>query len=295
MRFGTGANLLQYNQLVALAYRLMALDHMAKGRLMAGFGAGAFPSGAQLFGTDLEADNREMLLEGHDLIKATRNADDKPVQIRGKHFSVDIPEYDRELGIGGHWRPYTPGGPRTAIAGFSPNSSTLRTGGERGDIPLSISTNADYLLGHWQCYEEGARLGGHPPDRSEWRVVRDVVVGDTDDAAMELALSAPIRRIWDEWLIPFHKPHGLLDIVAPDAPDKDAVDAEYIARHAWVVGSPETVIARLQTEQEQCGGFGVLLVYSYDFHAQPERFRRHLELLAREDLPALRQGVPALS
>jgi alkanesulfonate monooxygenase SsuD/methylene tetrahydromethanopterin reductase-like flavin-dependent oxidoreductase (luciferase family) len=236
-----------------------------------------------------------MLLEGHDLIKAIWAAEGRPLRIRGKHFAVDIPEYDPDLGIGGHWRPYTPGGPRTAIAGFSPNSATLRAGGERGDIPLSISVSPDYLLGHWQGYEEGARSAGHTPDRRDWRVVRDVVVADTDEAAMQLALSAPIRRIWDEWLIPYHKPHGLLDIVVPEAPDKDAVDAEYIARHVWVVGSPETVITRIQEEQEQSGGFGVLLVYSYDFHEQPEPFRRHLELLGREVLPALREKAHALT
>jgi alkanesulfonate monooxygenase SsuD/methylene tetrahydromethanopterin reductase-like flavin-dependent oxidoreductase (luciferase family) len=294
MKFGTGANLLPYHQPVALAHRLMALDHMSKGRLFAGFGAGAFPSDAQLFGSDLEGENREKLLEAHDLIKAIWAAEGQPLKRDGKYYSVDIPEFDPSVRIGSHWRPYTPGGPRTAIAGFSPKSSTLKAGGERGDMPLSISMNPEYLTGHWEGYTEGAAAAGLSADRRDWRVVRDVIVGETDEQAMELALSSPVRRIWDEWLLPFHGEH-VVEMIVPDAPDPAAVDAEYLIRNAWIVGSADTVIERLRAEQEDSGGYGTLLVYVYPCQEEPDLYRRHLELLGREVAPALRETVAGLT
>jgi alkanesulfonate monooxygenase SsuD/methylene tetrahydromethanopterin reductase-like flavin-dependent oxidoreductase (luciferase family) len=290
LKFGTGANLLPYHQPVALAHRLMALDHMSKGRLIAGFGAGSYPTDAQLFGTDLDRDNREMLAEATDVIKAIWAAEGQPVKIQGKYYSVDIPEYDPRLRIGSHWRPYTPGGPRTAIAAFSPKSATLKAGGARGDIPLSIAFNPDYLLGHWEAYTEGAESAGLTAQREDWRVVRDIIVGETDEQAMELALSTPIRRTWDEWNIPFHG-QRVVEAIVPDAPDPSAVDAEYLARNAWVVGSVDTVVECIRGELEQCGGFGTLLVASYDCSDEPELFRRHLELLGREVAPAVRELV----
>lgn len=38
------------------------------------------------------------------------------------------------------------------------------------------------------------------------------------------------------------------------------VDAEYVAKHTWFVGSPETVANQLFKLYERVGGFGTLLV-----------------------------------
>jgi alkanesulfonate monooxygenase SsuD/methylene tetrahydromethanopterin reductase-like flavin-dependent oxidoreductase (luciferase family) len=293
IKFGTAANLLPYHNPVALAHRLMALDHMCKGRLMVGFGAGAYPTDAQLFGTDLPGGNQAMLLEAHDLIKAIWANKGEALSIKGEYFHVDIPELDERTQLGGHWRPYQEGGPRVAIAAFSPRSSTMREGGARGDIPLSISMVSDFLKGHWEVYSEGALEHGHTPDRRDWRVVRDVIVGDTDESAMELAMSTPIQRQWNEWTIPANSPR-IAKMVAPHL-DPSEVDAEYLAKNVWIVGSPDTVVRRLREEQIECGGFGNLLVYNYDFHAEPELFRRHLELLATEVSPALKSTVQELA
>ncbi|MET9080889.1 LLM class flavin-dependent oxidoreductase [Streptomyces sp. NPDC004237] len=283
LRLGTAANLVPYHNPVALAYRLMALDHMTDGRLMVGLGAGAYPTDAQLFGTDTGEMNHEMLQEGAEIIKAIWNADG-PLKIDGEYFSVDIPELDEDKVLGGHWKPLTPGGPRTALVGFSPRSSSLRAGGARGDIPMSICFSVDYLRGHWEVYEEGARQAGRTPDRKDWRVVRDVWVADTDEAALELALSSTLQTTYDNWVIP-------QNIRALRYMFGDEIDltAEYFARERWVVGSPDTVIEKLRQDQEASGGYGTLLTYNHDFHAQPEAYRRHLELLGTVVAPALKE------
>ena len=72
---------------------------------------------------------------------------------------------------------------------------------------IVLSAWNEYLEGHWDVYTEGARTADLVPDRKDWRVVRDVLVADTDEEAMELALSTPIRRVWDEWTIPVNGTH----------------------------------------------------------------------------------------
>lgn len=289
LKLGTAANLLPYHNPIALAYRLMALDHMTKGRLIVGFGAGAFPTDARLFRTELPAQNHEMLEEAQDLIRRIWNNKGEALKIEGKYFGVDVPPLDNPLLLGNHWTPYQAGGPRVAIAGFSPRSSTLRAGGTRGDIPLSIAMTDDYLAGHWEVYADGARSAGRTPDRRDWRVVRDVIVADTDEEAFALATSTPLRRSQEEWVIPHNI--ELIKMRLPDGVRAEDVDVEFLARHRWIVGSPDTVVDRLAAEYERCGGYGTLLVYNWDFHAQPDAYRRHLELLGTEVAPRLTERV----
>lgn len=292
LRLGTAANLLPYHNPVALALRLMQLDHQTRGRLLVGFGAGAFETDAQLFGTELPAGNHEMMYEAEQLIRALWASQGEALTIDGKHFSVDVPPLTPPLMLGHHWRPYQPGGPRVAWAGFSPRSSTLRTAGANGDIPLSISITDDYLAGHWEVYAEGASGAGRTPDRRDWRVVRDVIVADTDEAALELALSGPLRRQMEEWVIPRNL--ALFQMAFPPGTPPEAITLDLVAGHGWVIGSPDTVVERLVAEHERCGGYGNLLIYNFDFHDQPEAFRRHLELLGTEVVPALSKEIDHL-
>jgi alkanesulfonate monooxygenase SsuD/methylene tetrahydromethanopterin reductase-like flavin-dependent oxidoreductase (luciferase family) len=79
-------------------------------------------------------------------------------------------------------------------------------------------------------------------------------------------------------------------MLAPGVSTDDVIDAEYLARNVWIVGSPETARDRLRETQRASGGFGTLLVHVPDFHDDSEPFRRHLELLGREVIPALQEA-----
>ncbi|BAL87946.1 putative luciferase-like monooxygenase [Actinoplanes missouriensis 431] len=290
LRLGTGANLIPYHHPVALAYRLMMLDHMTKGRLMVGFGAGGFSTDAHLFGTQMPAQNHEMLEEGQQLIRQIWANEGEALKVAGKHFSVDIPALEQPLHLGSHWRPYQPGGPRVAVAGFTPASSTIREGGARGDIPMSIAFTNEYLASHWAAYCEGAARTGVTPNREDWRIVRDVVVADTDEAAWELAYSEPYRRVYEEWVIPHNMPM-LLKMMPGVRPEDITFEA---FSQGWIVGSPETVTEALVAEQQLTGGFGKLLVHNMDFHREPDGYRRHLELLGTVVAPAVTERTAAL-
>ncbi|MGY1746543.1 LLM class flavin-dependent oxidoreductase [Blastococcus sp. SYSU D00695] len=292
LKLGTAANLLPYHNPVALAYRLMALDHITRGRLIVGFGAGAYPTDAQLFRTELPAQNHEMLEEAQDLIRRIWANTGEAEVIEGKYFGADIPSVDNPLLLGNHWRPYQEGGPRVALAAFSPRSSTVKKAGTRGDIPLSIAMTDEYLAGHWEVYEEGAASTGVTPDRRDWRVVRDVIVADTDEEAFELATSPQLRRHQEDWVIPHNL--ELIKMRLPEGTRAEDIDLEYVARNRWIVGSVDTVVEKLAVEYERCGGFGTLLAYNYDFHTEPTAFRRHLELLGTEVAPRLTERVGEL-
>jgi alkanesulfonate monooxygenase SsuD/methylene tetrahydromethanopterin reductase-like flavin-dependent oxidoreductase (luciferase family) len=293
LKLGTAANLLPYHNPVALAYRLIALDHMTRGRLMVGFGAGAYPTDAQLFRTELPVQNQEMLEEAQELIRRIWANQGEADEFQGKYFGFDIPSGDHPLLLGSHWRPYQEGGPRVAMAAFSPRSSSIKRAGSRGDIPLSIAFSDEYLAGHWEVYSEGAEGAGRTPDRRDWRVVRDVIVADTDEEAFELATSTPLRRQQEEWVIPQNL--EAIKMSLPEGVPAEAVDVQFMAQYAWIVGSVDTVVERLAAEYENCGGFGTLLVYNYDFHAEPTAFQRHLELLGTEVAPRLTERVGAIA
>src|SRR6185436_515959 len=51
VKLGAAAHLLPYHNPIALAHRLLWLDHMTNGRYIAGFAPGSYPTDAQLFGT----------------------------------------------------------------------------------------------------------------------------------------------------------------------------------------------------------------------------------------------------
>ena len=55
----------------------------------------------------------------------------------------------------------------------------------------------------------------------------------------------------------------------PEVPDSD-VTVEYCARRNWIIGSPATVIEKIEAIWHEVGGFGTLLVFGFDYKHKPE-------------------------
>ena len=275
IKLAIGASLVPYHNPVRLAHTLMQLDHMTRGRLICGFGAGGYASDAQLFGgRDLD-ERRAMMAEGIDTILAIWTRE-RPFKMKGKYYDVDYPAFDILLN-GPNWRPYQQPHPRCAIAGVSASSSSLRDAGRRGFIPMSFDLANEYLRGHWTAYAEGAASAGREADRKDWRLFKNVFVAETDEAAMALATSPEVLRAYDEFVLRIYEGFGLLGSFVPGVPEH-LVNAEYLARNAWIVGSPDTVIAKITAVNEELGGFGVLVTPTFDFLGEPDKMRRSLEL-----------------
>jgi alkanesulfonate monooxygenase SsuD/methylene tetrahydromethanopterin reductase-like flavin-dependent oxidoreductase (luciferase family) len=157
--------------------------------------------------------------------------------------------------------------------------------GERGYIPLSLNLNPRVIAQHWSRVEEGARVGGRTAERADWRVVKEVFIAETDEAARRYALEGCLGRYFEEFNLPLFRDWSFLDYHKDelDTPDS-AIDLDYLCDR-WLVGSVETVTAKLNELQEQLGGFGTLLVLGMDYSDTPEAWNESMRLLAEEVAP----------
>jgi alkanesulfonate monooxygenase SsuD/methylene tetrahydromethanopterin reductase-like flavin-dependent oxidoreductase (luciferase family) len=286
IRLGPLGHLLPYHHPVELAHRVAYLDHMAQGRYQLGVGISALPTDHELFALETSGGvNRQMTFEALEII--TRLWRDGASDFYGEFWSMRAPRSN--LGLGYHLRPYQFPRPPIAIAGMTPGSANHKLAGQHGYLPVSfcISPDASVTAQHWQAVVEGAARSGRTPDRGDWRLIRDVYVAPTDREARALALGGMMGRCWREFLLPLYLGLGLGPLLKrdPSMPD-EAVDLEYVADNLWLVGSPDTVARRIRELQEQTGGFGYLLITSYDAVDERQAWERSLHLLIDEVLPA---------
>jgi len=285
IRLGTGANVVANHNPMALAHRLMQFDQMSRGRLMVGLGAGAYPSDLSVHGTTNQGG---MFREAVDIIRKIWTTDG-PFRYDGEFWSFDIPEYD-ELLRGPYLKPYQQPHPPLAMAGLSPNSSTLKQAGISGCIPMSFNVGREYLAGHWYNYVEGCESAGNVADRNQWRVAHQLLVADTDEEALDMAVNGALGRTFREWSAPSYADAGLLGVMAPELDIKtaDDVSVEYLAENKWLIGSPDTVVEKLQRDIDASGGFGTIIAFTYDYMDQPEKYRHNPELIGTEVLPRIK-------
>jgi alkanesulfonate monooxygenase SsuD/methylene tetrahydromethanopterin reductase-like flavin-dependent oxidoreductase (luciferase family) len=286
IHLGPLGHLLPYHHPVELAHRVAYLDHLAQGRYRLGVGISALPTDHELFGLGATGGvNRQMTFEALELM--TRLWAEGAHDFQGEFWSMRKPR-SKLGGLGYHLRPYQDPHPPIAIAGMTPGSANHKLAGEKGYIPVSFGISPDTAITarHWDAVVEGASRTGVTPDRGEWRVIRDVYVAPTDAEARALAIGGMMGRCWREFLLPLYLGLGLGPLLKrePSLPD-DAIDLDYVADNLWLVGAPETVARRIRELQEQTGGFGYLVITSYDAAGERESWERSLRLLVDEVLP----------
>ena len=76
-------------------------------------------------------------------------------------------------------------------------------------------------------------------------------------------------------------PHFKNDPAMPDS----AITVDYLIDNAWFIGSPRTVIEKIEKLQHDTGGFGGMLVMLYDFSTEPEWWEESLTLLVEDVMP----------
>ena len=104
------------------------------------------------------------------------------------------------------------------------------------------------------------------PDRSEWRIAREVYVAETSERARREALAGVLRRDFEQYFLRLVPRMRAMDLfkIDPDMPDSE-VTPEYLVDNIWVVGSPEEVAAKLRRIYHDTGGFGVLLSMGHEW------------------------------
>ena len=291
LRLGAAAHLLPYHNPMALATRLMYLDHMTGGRYIAGFAPGSFPTDGALFGVG--AGNAAMMDEAIDIIEAiwTREG---PFRIEGEFWSTEMPSYSEQWN-GPHLKPFQSPRPEITMTGVQPTSPTFSDAGRRGFSPMSQQVSAATLVQQWETYSAAAVEAGHTPDRANWRIMRDVFVAETDEEARRLFNEGPAGRTWDELVLPAFrtvrsrggKAYALGELLLDPGMDIEELTVDWMLDNFFIVGSPDTVVEKITQFSEEVGGFGCLLSFAFDFSADPEPYRRHLELLGTEVGPRI--------
>lgn len=280
-----GAHLLPYHHPVELAHRVAFLDHMAQGRFMFGVGTSGLPSDWKLFNVDgAGGENRRMTMEALDIILKLWESEE-PFEFKGEYWSVN--RIDTMLdSLKFHIKPFQNPHPPIGIAGLTPGSDTLKMCGAKGFMPMSIALSNGYLKTHWDAIVEGAESAGREPSRSQWHVSREVYVAETDKEAKDKAVNGMLGRVYAEYLLPLFKSFGMVNLFKhhPEVPDSD-VTMEYLAEYVWLVGSPQTVTNKLGGMVDDTGGFGCLLVLTFDQLDNNEGWENSQRLLMEEVMP----------
>jgi alkanesulfonate monooxygenase SsuD/methylene tetrahydromethanopterin reductase-like flavin-dependent oxidoreductase (luciferase family) len=135
--------------------------------------------------------------------------------------------------------------------------------------------------------ELGASKSGRTPDRSEWRIAREIYVAETTEQAREEVLGGTIGRDFRQYFIPLMKyvnGTGLFKI-DPEMPD-EAVTPEYLVDNVWIVGSPDDVTEKIRQMHRDVGGFGVLLAMGHEWQPE-ESWVNSVTSLAKDVMPRL--------
>jgi alkanesulfonate monooxygenase SsuD/methylene tetrahydromethanopterin reductase-like flavin-dependent oxidoreductase (luciferase family) len=296
IRFGTGViNLPQLHPATVAAYAAM-FDHLCRGRFIMGIGPGGLVSDIELFDVGQAELRPQMVLESIDAI-LTLWAQDPPYRIDGRFWKIGLAEHVYpEFKVGWMPRPYQRPHPPIALSILTPNSSSAKTAGERGWIPVSGQFfHPRYLRGHWEKYAEGCEAVGRRPDPDVWRVSRSVLVTESE-AEAEDYLADPDNGLsfyYRFFLFSFTRLRKALFMVKPDLemPDED-VTVDAIKRALIIAGPPRRVLEQLVTLRDEVGHFGTLLMGGHDWD-QPKLWRRSMELLATEVMPPFARHAAA--
>ncbi len=140
---------------------------------------------------------------------------------------------------------------------------------------------------HWEAVEEGARRSGRVPDRSKWRVAREIYVADTTEQARKDALDGAMRRDYEQFILRSLSRIHMLGMmkVNPEMPDA-GVTPEYLLDEIWIVGSPGDVTDTIRQLHGDGGGFGVQLAVGHECEPK-DSWVNSMTLLAEEVMSGL--------
>ena len=286
IRLGPAPVCLQQHHPAHVAGRLAFLDHLSHGRLNVCFGPGSVTADQELFGIDPKQASL-MVDEAADIILKLWSSD-PPYHINGKYWQIHLEKYvDSETLIGYIPKPYQLPHPPIFAPAISPNSTTMKSAGAKGWMPISSNLIAGNVVAdNWKTYEQAAREAGRTPDRKDWRVCRSIFVGETTaDARATVRTNslgrnfAYIGRLFDKGL---GRKMFKRDLNMPDA----ECQMDYLMNEQIIAGDVDEVVRRLNLLIQETGGFGTLLLLGYDWDDKAS-WLRSMELFVHGVIPAL--------
>ena len=296
IRFGTGVINLPYHDPVIVAAEVAQFDQLSGGRMMFGIGPGGLMSDAELFGNQEMPERYRMALESLDLIlKLWR--EDAPLRWDGEHYGRSL---ERRVwlshGVGQFARPLQQPHPPIAMAMVGPGGLTAETIAQRDMIPISANfVPIENVAAQWRDYALAREKAGQIADRQVWRVCRNILVTETDEAGAQL-LTDPdgviahyfryirgVRQI-EEVRSLQQEPVSLLN---------EFLEVPAALEDCAIVGTADTVLARLIELGDELGPFGTLVMVSHDWD-ESGLSQGSMHRLAKDILPQLKQHVDSL-
>ena len=296
IKFAPMAHLLPHQHPTKLAMMIGWLSQILEGRYFLGIGAGAYAAASYMHGIRGDDQTSEHL---NDMVRESLFIMEKiwkrePFFYQGKYWSAGFPEEEvahteeDEQHKLANYAPWNGAFPEIAVTGFSKKSPSMKLAGEKNYKPVSIFSGLDALKQHWDIYSEANIKAGFTPDRQRHAVSQTVFVGDTDAQAKKEVMEGPIGYCFNKYLIPIWRRFGMMDGFAKDAGiDADKADLEFLVDRVFIVGSPDTVVEKINELFEKCGGWGTLQIESHDYYDDPAPWFHSLELAAREVAPRI--------
>lgn len=287
IRLGTGVVLMAQHHPANTANRLAQLDHLTRGRLNFGAGTGGVPTDLELFGIDPNTDEiGRRMMRALDLILKFWT-EEPPYDYPGEFWPIKVAGIRPEAGLGWMHKPYQRPHPPIALPGVGARSRLLHTAGARGYWPMSTNfAHARVLRMHWEQVEAGAAAAGRVADRRQWRIARDIFVGETTAEARRFAKEGAMGRAFREYWTNLLPERSREVFLASESMNLSEWTLDYVLDNVWIVGDPDEVAGRLRALYDEVGGFGTLLMIAHDWD-DPARWQRSMELLATEVLPRL--------
>ncbi|MDA1188851.1 MAG: LLM class flavin-dependent oxidoreductase [Chloroflexi bacterium] len=289
IKLGTGVTCMPNHSPFMIAHRIAVLDHLARGRFYWGVGSGGWPGDFKVTGIDdASGEHRAMSRDAVELVLKIWT-DPKPGHYKSKYWDFNIPERDDEIGLFLHTTPYQKPHPPIGVAGVSRKSDTLVLAGERGWIPMSINiVPPSVVKTHWDQVEMGAKKVGKTPDRSIWRVAREVYIADSTKQARKEVLEGTLARDFRDYFLRTLTKYKLLDIFKNDPNMADSgVTIDYLIDNIFIVGSPDEVAEKLHDLYNEVGGFGTLLTMGHEWNPK-EQWVQSVTRLKNEVMPKLK-------
>ena len=289
IKLGTGViNLPQQHPAIVAAHAAM-FDQLAEGRFIFGIGPGGSPGDFEMFKLNDPSERPKMMQESIDTILRIW-AQEPPYEFADGYWNFGIKDaYRADLGVGVMARPYQKPHPPIAVSIMSPYSSSARTAGVHGWIPISANfTPPCHVRTHWETYAEGCDSAGRVPDPSIWRTARSILVTESDaEAADYLATPGNALAFYFNYLrtVLLDANFGALLKNDPAMSDEE-ITTDYMLKAMVIAGSPRTVTEKLHAFREEIGGFGTLIATAHDWDDET-RWRRSMALLANHVVPNL--------
>ena len=283
IKLGTGVVSLPYHNPFMVAQRLVQLDHQSHGRMIFGSGPGALPSDAKMLRLD---PLRQRAMQDEALGVIIRLLDGEVVTHETDWFTLD----EAELQV----LPFQARIPMTVASSISP--SGMKLAGKYGIGALSIASNSSEgllaLPTQWSFAEDAAAEHGQTVSRDDWRVLSAFHLAESAEQARNEAVDGLQR---------WNNDYNVRVLGRPDAHHVDdkwelleSVTASGAAgAGAAVIGTPDDMIAAIESLQALTGGYGTVIGFVHDW-ANPEASHRSWELFARYVMPHFQGTVAPL-